>query len=146
MSDEAVRIAREALELADKATPGPWKAENLFGHISVVAPKEQLWKPYLARAFGAVHGHYGAVWDDAEFSAFARTALPLLARAVLEMAEELDRVNLARDSDRASMWAAISERDQERADAVAFLKSGGTICNIKADQIERAEHVGASKR
>lgn len=69
-TESAIDIARKALELAEKATPGPWTPDDCY---------------------------YGPEYTDSEFIAFARTALLILAKAVIEAAEREPPAVLVRE-------------------------------------------------
>jgi hypothetical protein len=66
-------LARQALELAEKATPGPW-----WKVTSAYDPERFYVEPEIGEA---------GEDSDAEFIAFAREALPILAARVLELEE-----------------------------------------------------------
>jgi hypothetical protein len=79
------KLATEALERAEKATPGPWidlPKETPKSHRRVVA------------GVAGMHEHHVALVgtdDDANFIAASRTDVPTLAHAVLELVEALEK-------------------------------------------------------
>lgn len=75
MTAEAIRIAKEALELAEKATPGPWKMDHDWTLEVIDRDEHNVAK---------LPHHMASTPSNAAFIAFARTAIPILARAVLE--------------------------------------------------------------
>lgn len=95
---EALQVAREARERAEKATPAPWTHSN-------VLPPELI---EIADCFGFIRAprpagsHHLGPFDvgqwraraavDAPFIAAARTDVPVLAALVERMAEDLARL------------------------------------------------------
>jgi hypothetical protein len=81
MASDAERLAKEAIEMAERATPGPWRVEAECGEdIGVVCTRYEDETP-------GVCASYSKDWPlevcDAELIAHARTSLPILARALL---------------------------------------------------------------
>lgn len=154
MTPEAVRIAKEALELAEKATPGPWTdVSAAIADLPDGATEEcGISGPQSVTVIGSdwwSGQHLVLREPDALLIAFARTALPILARAVLEshiVEQERDtwlRLEMAAVEHVQDTWLsggelveALAEVDrvrqdrgeasrnaeQERADVVAFLE------------------------
>lgn len=85
-------LARLAIELDEKATKGPWQTRFMFRLFQRVreSPGDL-----------AFNTKPDADWDDCAFIAFARTALPTLAKDWLRLAEENERlkVDLAKLND-----------------------------------------------
>lgn len=78
-------LAREALELAEQATPGPWMYDV----------GEMQWLPSPSERFDATEGRKGWVGEasndfDGAFVAHAGTHYATLARATLALTEERD--------------------------------------------------------
>lgn len=57
-------------ERADAAAPGPWRYQNNFGHLEIVADGRDHFRP--------IAGHYGIQEVDATFIAKARDDVPAL--------------------------------------------------------------------
>jgi hypothetical protein len=70
------KLATEALERAEKATPGPWDTELGSFHYVI--------------AGGEIVATTDEATSDAAFIAAARTDVPTLAHAVLELVEALE--------------------------------------------------------
>lgn len=95
----ALELAGEALRLAEKATPGPWRCDR--SAVSVA------WRivPFVCGS-----GEYESQPSeaDAAFIVAARTSLPLLAQAVQE---------LARENERLRAWLEWFKRGEEIQDS-----------------------------
>lgn len=96
MTDDLTAIARKGLELAEKATPGRWEF-NAFSHPNlthrgnIVAHCKGFPDRWVANAVG--QETTGERIANAEFIAFARTALPALAQAqLLDQGAEIERL------------------------------------------------------
>lgn len=83
--ENLVDEAKRALELASKATPGPWQTDAIIGTDDyddpdtpvVIRPgQDQFYVPF---EYGLMH--------DAEFMAASRELMPKLAEAVIELSE-----------------------------------------------------------
>lgn len=81
-------LAKRALELAEKATPGPWEVIEKDGIYSSKKddynnPTEIVWETIPYENVGV------RSTEDAHFIAESRTLLPALAEAVLDLEEKL---------------------------------------------------------
>jgi hypothetical protein len=85
-------LAQKALELSEKATPAPWTGDRYDGTV-----KYHMTGPdpvsHLVLVVDHKNGEFGFVGDngdnDEAFVMFARTALPQLARALIEQERAL---------------------------------------------------------
>lgn len=141
MTPEAVRIAKEALELAEKATPGPWKLDHDWTLEVIDRDEHNVAK---------LPHHMASTPSNAAFIAYARTALPILARAVLESrSAEEERADVVAFSAihlaqlRHLYEQMVNGRVTDTADAARGLL-GPAIARF--EDIERGEHIGAADK
>lgn len=91
--DQARRAAREAAEMAAKATPGPWRVDESGDRERFVV--ESI---HYEDETPGVCGDHSTPWrlieEDADFIAAARTAVPALAGYVEKLCEEVERAEL----------------------------------------------------
>lgn len=82
--DAALRAAEEAEEMAEKATPGPWTrfCRQVIRVDLEVRHEEQL----------CIFEDMDADVPDLDFCAHARAAVPQLARYVVELVGEVERL------------------------------------------------------
>ena len=120
-ADEMKRLANEALEIAGKATEGPWKVCDYIrlDETRCVGVIRDGTVPRIVFE----HGH--AICDDscsgdAKFIADARTRAPALANALLaEVAENEKNMRYAKsvfDSMKTALWGSEDERQKLRAE------------------------------
>lgn len=143
MTDTAlIALAKEALELAAAATAGPWSIESTerVGDYGV-RPKDRR-KNFLIMVNEAcgrmsTDPHLAA---DREFIAMSRTALPLLAHAVLDLIPAA-LVSEARAS-RAEFWAKENDALAEElarykaawTQAQHMFRTHAELCRAKGEQ------------
>lgn len=94
---KALEMAREALEDAKNATPGPWRVEAEYGEdIGVICTRYEDETP-------GVCASYSKDWPlevaDAELIANARNREPILARALLASEAEVERLRALKHED-----------------------------------------------
>lgn len=120
-------LAREAIELADQATPGPWMYDV----------GEMQWLPSPSKRYDATEGRKGWVGEasnhfDGAFVAHAGTHYATLARAVLALTEERD-----------ALRAALSELYATRSVA-ADIEDGMNV--VRCTDAEWDAHVAACRK
>lgn len=96
---DPLSLARRALEMAEKATPGPWTSDTVLP-----AGDDGAGTSWGESPWRIVNGPPQAIQDtmlsrrafthepDAAFIAFSRTALPELARALIASQEEAEKL------------------------------------------------------
>lgn len=105
-------LAREALELDGKATEGPWFDMTFGPEVGGPWVSVSCTWPDVIEVCTMANGLTGKLDEkeaNARFIRFARTALPTLAREVIRLGEENER--LERDRDDASDRRASAESD-----------------------------------
>ena len=85
---ELSALAQESLRIAQEATPGPWRDDNGY---RVYGPDEEHGCLFETKHFAA------SVGNDCTFAAHFRTAGPLLAQAVLDLAKKNEELRADRD-------------------------------------------------
>lgn len=128
---DSTDIAREALELAEKATPGPWRGSHLDERV--IAGPDVGGDPFLIALIKdssrAMH-HYGEHCvpnkatgkANARFINFAREALPTLARALLSRDEEVKRLAEELDSANGALTSRTAEAKGLTEDIAKLVK------------------------
>ncbi len=90
IQERAAEVLREidaALELAEKATPGPWEAR--FSHNSIFGPINQVMQGDGNGCFLAINACMSAPGDDPFFIAASRNGWPKTLRALKTAIEGL---------------------------------------------------------
>lgn len=136
MESEIVELARKAEELAAKATPGPWEWSN---KSRIDGSEDDYWDcrtPTGARVLddGSACGEYNQEIDprgpDAEFIAFARTALPELARAVIEAEERETKYWVDKEDQMARRLKPGWQRDERARIVAAIRKRANALSDV----------------
>lgn len=135
MTDSILSLARQALEDDAKATRAPWFARNR--HLSLTPDGGGLGATLPTNHIGVMSER-----DDASFVAAARTREPQLAKAVVELSEDNEKLRAGLDyaisenlafnikvateinEARRGRQIAIAERDSLRAE-VSDMRSAG---------------------
>ena len=145
MTPEAVRLATEALELSEKATPGPWVEFYDKGKPCSVMP---------AMRPGDICNTRKSTPEDARFITFARTALPELARVVLAMSKAYAVTESLQTASAALKSAHSAGYAKCQADVVAWMRDIGKndgpmaayVRRLAIRIVEEDEHVGAASK
>lgn len=99
--ESALSIARKAEELAAKATPGPWR-------VCACGCGRLL--------DDSAHRFLDDTGTNADFIAFARTALPILARAVIEAEAIVEAAQAVNDANGEKLRHGRASRIEVRLD------------------------------
>lgn len=112
--------AREALELDGKATEGPWTVEDpMATELTIVEAGKPTYEWRFIASCSLPDGDDDQdftareVYANASFIAFARTALTMLAREVIRLGEENERLNCQK-----AMEIGRAMDAEERAEAL----------------------------
>ncbi len=98
----ALRKQAEAdLELAQKATPGPWEIEH-DGDVLYEGGSEVMWPWRIERVCNLVEED--STEETSAFIAASRAAWPASARAVLALVEEVERLKAVHQDISYYLW------------------------------------------